>query len=108
MIAGGLDKSNKYIDTSYILEVKFDDNTITKIVYKELPNVPNSFQSAAFGSFLGRSLIMGGVDFNGQCIEFDQEEYQVIPSLNVNRFGAASTFIRNKVVVAGVMMALIV
>ena len=38
---------------------------------------------------------------NGKCFEFDQEEYQVIPSLNINREGAASTFIQNKVVVAG-------
>ena len=71
------------------------------MVYKELPNVPHSFSSAAFGSFMGRSVIIGGINSNGQCIEFDQEEYQVIPSLNFNRFCAASTFIQNKVVVAG-------
>ena len=66
-----------------------------------MPNVPHSFFDAIFDSYKGRSVIIGGLDSNGQCIEFDQEEYQVIPSLNVNRFCAASTFIQNKVVVAG-------
>ena len=110
MIAGGSigpsilskDDPEKLIDTSYILEVNFDVNIITNIHYKELPNVPHSFRYPTFGRFRGRSLIMGGLDSNGQCLEFDQEEYQVIPSLNVNRYwGAASTFIQNKVVVAG-------
>ena len=88
------------IDTSYILAVFFDDTTITKVVYKDLPNVPHYFNKSTFGSVRGRSLIMGGDGSNGQCLEF-QEEYQVIPSLNVNREDAASTFIQNKVVVAG-------
>ena len=101
LIAGGWENPKKYIDTSYILEVFFNDNIIDKVGYKILPNVPHSFYYATFGSFLGRSLIMGGFKSNGQCIEFDQEEYQVIPSLNENRFYAASTFIQNKVVVAG-------
>ena len=101
LIAGGLDEFNINIDTSYILEVYFDGTTVSKIEYKDVPNVPHSFRDATFGSFSGRSLIMGGWGSNGQCIEFDQEEYQVIPSLNVNRFCAASTFIQNKVVVAG-------
>ena len=101
MIAGGCDKSNKFIDTSYILEVFINDNKINKVGYKILPNVPHSFRRATFGSYMGRTLIMGGKNSNGQCIEFDQEEYQVIPSLNVNRENAASTFIQNKVVVAG-------
>ena len=100
-MAGGEDKSNKYIDTSYILEVFFNDNEINKVGYKILPNVPHSFCKATFGSYQGRSVIISGQDSNGQCIEFDQEEYQVIPSLNVNRYYAASTFIQNKVVVAG-------
>ena len=101
LIAGGLDTSYENTNTSYILEVNFDDTTITNIHYKDLPNIPRSVPSAAFGRFLGRSLIIGGVNSNGQCIEFDQEEYQVIPSLNVNRYDAASTFIQNKIVVAG-------
>ena len=120
MIAGGSNNqlaqlSNKYIDTSYILEVYFNDNAISKIEFKDLPNVPHSFKYATFGSFSGRSLIIAGFDkwrdkrsviisgafTDGQCLEFDQEEFQVIPSLNVDRFDAASTFIQNKVVVAG-------
>ena len=101
LIAGGEDESRNNIDTSYILEVFFNDNTINKVGYKILPNVPHSFQNATFGSYQGRSVIISGVGSNGQCIEFDQEEYQVIPSLNVNRYYAASTFIQNKVVVAG-------
>ena len=95
LIAGGA------MDTSYILEVYFNDTIITKIDYKDLPNVPHSFYGATFGSYKGRSVIISGLYSNGQCIEFDQEEYQVIPSLNVNRSQAASTFIQNKVVVAG-------
>ena len=43
---------------------------------------------------------MGGYRSN-KCLQFDQEEYKVIPSLNVNRMYTASTFIQNKVVVAG-------
>ena len=43
---------------------------------------------------------MGGHRSN-KCVEFDQEEYQVIPSLNENRGCAASTFIQNKIIVAG-------
>ena len=87
-------------NTSYILEVFFNDTTITKIDYKDLPNVPHHFVGATFGNFEGRSLIMGALDRN-KCIEFDQEEYQVVPSTNVKRYNAASTFIQNKVVVAG-------
>ena len=101
MIAGGLDEFNINIDTSYILEVYFDGTTVSKIEYKDVPNVPHSFYDATFGSYQGRSVIISGDGSNGQCIEFDQEEYQVIPSLNVNRFCAASTFIQNNVVVAG-------
>jgi len=101
LIAGGIDKSRNNIDTSYILEVFFNDNIINKVGYKILPNVPHSFTRATFGSYQGRSVIISGANSNGQCIEFDQEEYQVIPSLNVNRSYAASTFIQNKVVVAG-------
>ena len=101
MIAGGWDESNKYIDTSYILEVFFNDNTINKVGYKNLPNFTHSFSYAAFGRYKGRSVIISGVNSNGQCIEFNQEEYQVIPSLNVNRWRAASTFIQNKIIVAG-------
>ena len=100
MIAGGTEKFGKPIDTSYILEVFFNDNTITKIEYKDVPNVPHSFSLATFGSFRGRSLIIAGVGSN-RCVEFDQDEYQVIPSLNVTRDRAASTFIQNKIVVAG-------
>ena len=92
---------SKRFDTSYILEVYFDDdNSIAKIKYKSLPNLPNSFQRATVGSFKWRSLIMGGKNSN-RCFEFNQEEYQNIPSLNVNRYDAASSFIRNKVVIAG-------
>ena len=109
MIAGGLDpqsfkdKSYNNIDTSYILEVFFNDNIINKVGYKILPNVPHSysFERATCGSYKGRSVIMSGKNSNGQCFEFDQEEYQLIPSLNINREDAASTFIQNKVVVAG-------
>ena len=90
------------IDTSYILEVYFDDtNSIRKIKYKDLPNVPHLFSLAAFGSFGGRSLIIGGINSNGPCLEFDQDKYQVIPSLNENREWAASTFIKNKIVISG-------
>ena len=96
LIAGG-----EYNNTSYILEVYFNDTTITNIDYKDLPNVPHSFDGATFGPFMGRSVIISGENSNGQCFEFDQEEYQVIPSLNVNREDAASTFIQNKIVVAG-------
>ena len=101
LIAGGLLIPTKPTNTSYILEVFFNDTAITKIMYKDLPNVPNSVQEATFGSYRGRSLVMGGYKSKGQCLEFDQEEYQVIPSLNVNRFVAASTLIQNKVVVVG-------
>ena len=66
-----------------------------------MPNVPHTFYNATFGSYQGRSVIISGANSDGQCIEFDQEEYQVIPSLNINREWAASTFIQNKVVVAG-------
>ena len=98
MIAGRGDGDYYYIDTAYLIYVCFNDTTsISKIIYKQLPNVPHSFLYAAFGSFRGRSLIMGGYETNGRCFEFDQEEYQVIPSLNVNRSGAASTFILSKV-----------
>ena len=96
LIAGGGNNN-----TSYILEVYFNDNTITKIDYKDLPNVPHSFILSTFGNYMGRNLIIAGRNTNGQCFEFDQEEYQVIPSLNVSRSSAASTFIQNKVVVAG-------
>ena len=93
------------------MKVTFEDQTnrITHVRYKALPNYPVPFSNATFGSFQGRSLIMGG-DFSNQCLEwydgsecfeFDQEEYHFIPSLNVNRESAASTFIQNKVVVAG-------
>ena len=44
---------------------------------------------------------MGGYESNGQCREFDGEKYRVIPSLNVNRRSAASTYIENKVVISG-------
>ena len=98
MIAG--DGSFNNINTSYILEVFFKDNSITKVQYKILPNIPLSLYQATFGSFRGRSLLMGGHRSN-KCLEFYQEEYQAIPSLNVNRINAASTFIQNKVVVAG-------
>ena len=102
LVAGGRDESYKLVSTSYILEVFFDDTTsITKIQYKDLPNVPNCFSNSAFGNFRGRSLIIGGFKSNGQCFEFDQEKFHFISSLNVNRGGAASTFIENKVVVAG-------
>ena len=98
LIAGGYDESSNNIDTSYILEVFFNENNISKVGYKILPNVPHSFRNAAVGCYTGRTLIIGG-NVNGRCIEFDQEEYQVIPSLNVNRVSAASTFIQNKVVI---------
>ena len=102
LVAGGRDESYKLVSTSYILEVFYNDNIfITKIEYKDLPNVPNSFSSSAFGNFRGRSLIIGGFKSNGQCFEFDQEKFHLISSLNVNRGSAASTFIQNKVVVAG-------
>ena len=101
MIAGGYDTSYNNIDTSYILEVFFNENIINKVGYKILPNVPHSFYYATFGNYKGRSVIISGANSNGQCLEFDQDEYQVIPSLNVKRSSAASTFIQNKVVVAG-------
>ena len=102
MVAGGENEGGLNIDTSYLLEVYFDDtNSIRKIKYKDLPNVPHLFSLAAFGSFGGRSLIIGGINSNGQCLEFDQEKFHFISSLNVNRGGAASTFIQNKVVVTG-------
>ena len=44
---------------------------------------------------------MGGRLSNGQCLEFDQEKYKVIPPLNINRWEAASTFIHNKIVISG-------
>ena len=106
---GGRDESRKSIKSSYILEVFFNANTITNIEYKDMPNVPHFFSAATFGSFKGRNLIMGG--FNSKkCLEFEQEELQenweilenqYIPSLNACRCFAASTFIQNKVVVAG-------
>ena len=94
MIAGGWDESKKYIDTSYILEVYFDDTFITEIRYKNLTNVPNSFIGAALGSFKGRSLIMGGLGSNGNCLEFDQEEFQAIPSPHLS--GAYLRFASSK------------
>ena len=101
MIAGGQDLQTQSINTSYKLVVNFAGSSITKIEYKTLPNVPHSFGLASFGNFKGRSLIMGGTKTNGQCFEFDQEQYDVIPSLNENRFHAASTFIQNKIVILG-------
>ena len=101
MIAGGQDLQSQNINTSYILVVNFTGSSITKIEYKTLPNVPHSFGPASFGNFKGRLLIMGGMGSNGQCIEFDQEEYQAIPFLNQNRFYAASTCIQNKIVIVG-------
>ena len=95
------DASEKNIDTSYILVVNFDDTSISNIKYKRLPPVPHSFAHAAFGSFRGRMLLMGGHDSKGHCFEFDQEEYKVIPSLNINRWGAASTFIQDKIMITG-------
>ena len=85
------------------MNVTFEDQTnrITNVKYQTLPDCPIPFLYATFGSFMGRSLIMGGECSNGQCIEFHQEECQVIPSLNVNTWRAASTFIQNKVIVAG-------
>ena len=85
------------------MNVTFEDQTnrITNVNYQTLPDYPIPFSNATFGSFNGRSLIVGGFKSNGQCFEFDQEEYQVIPSLNVNRWRAASTFIQNKVVGTG-------
>ena len=85
------------------MKVTFEDrrNRITNVKFQTLHDYPITMTRATFGSFNGRSLIMGGDDSNGECLEFDQEEYQVIPSLNINRFFAASTFIQNKVVVAG-------
>ena len=50
------DASEKNIDTSYILVVNFDDQSISNIKYKRLPPVPHSFAHAAFGSFRGRML----------------------------------------------------
>ena len=97
MIAGGIHDS---INTSYILEVFFNENIINKVGYKILPNVPHYFHDATFGSHKGRTLIIGG-NIHGQCFEFDREEFQVIPSLNEDRCQAASIFIKNKVVVAG-------
>ena len=103
LIAGGRPREIEDSISSYILEVYFNKTSITKIEYKDLPNVPHSFIEAAFGSFKGRTLIMGnGNGYNGKkCFELDQEKYQIIPSLNDNRWSAASTFIRNKVIVAG-------
>ena len=101
MIAGGKDPPNQHINTSYILAVNLNGNSITEIYYKNLPDVPHSFGLASFGNFKGRSLIMGGLGNNGQCIELNQEEYQAIPFLNKNRFKAASTFIQNKIVIVG-------
>ena len=102
LIAGGRPREIEDSISSYILEVYFNETSITKIEYKDLPNVPHSFIEAAFGSFKGRTLIMGGYSRYGRkCFELDQEEYKFIPSLNVNRWSAASTFIRNKVIVAG-------
>lgn len=98
-ICGGIPHIPLY--TSYILEVFFNDNSITKIEYHGLPNVPHHLVGAAFGSFKGRALITDGHNGFGQCLEFDQEEYLVIPSLNVIRFNAASTWIQGKVVVTG-------
>ena len=88
-------------DTSYILHVYFDGTSISQIKYENLPNVPHFFENAAFGSFKGGTLIMGGRLSNGQCLEFDRNEYKVIPSLNINRWEAASTFIQNKIVISG-------
>ena len=100
------DASEKNIDTAYILVVNFDHASISSIRYKRLPSVPHSFAHAAFGNFRGRMLLMGGHDSKGHCFEFDQEEFQGyskkgIPSLNINRWGAASTFIHDKVMITG-------
>ena len=84
------------------MKVTFEDQTniISNVKYQMLPDNPIQFSRATFGSFKGRSLIMGGKN-SKTCFEFDKEKYQVIPSLNVKRWFAASTFISNKVVVAG-------
>ena len=101
LIVGGI-SSGSYNYTSYLIKVHFDDNTITKIEYKDLPNVPDCFICfGSFENFMGRTLIIGGFKSKGVCFEIDQEQYQVIPSLHVDRFYAASTFIQNKIVVAG-------
>ena len=104
MIAGGCVNfiDPQPIETSYILEVYFDDTSVKKIEYRSLPNVPHALQEAAFGNFAGRTLIMGGQeDGNGLCCEFDEEKYQVIPSLNHTQWSSASAFIQNKVVITG-------
>ena len=105
MIVGGLVFARSmdrciFTRTTYTLEVNFDDTSITKIEYKYVPNVPNYIYRAAFGNFRGRSLIIGG-DVDNKCFHFDQEKYQVTPSLNGRRKDAASTFIQNKVILAG-------
>ena len=105
MIVGGLVFARSmdrciFTRTTYTLEVNFDDTSITKIEYKYVPDVPNYIYRAAFGNFRGRSLIIGG-DVDNKCFHFDQEKYQVTPSLNGRRKDAASTFIQNKVILAG-------
>ena len=84
LIAGGRPREIEDSISSYILEVYFNETSITKIEYKDLPNVPHSFIETAFGSFKGRTLIMGGYSRYGRkCFELDQEEYKFIPSLNI-------------------------
>ena len=105
MIVGGLVFARSmdrciFTRTTYTLEVNFDDTSITKIEYKYVPDVPNYIYRAAFGNFRGRSLIIGG-DVDNKCFHFDQEKYQVTPSLNGRRKDAASTFIQNKIVIVG-------
>ena len=85
------------------MNVTFEDatNRITDVKYQNLPDYPKPFSNATFGSFKGRSLIMGGDYGSNACFEFDRDEWQAIPYINVNRFWAASTFIQYKIVVAG-------
>ena len=88
----------KPYNTSYILEVYFNAGTISKIKYKDLPNVHFFFCSVP--NFKRRSLIIDNWVCCWKRFEFDQEEYQVIPSLN-GVTSAAASFIQNKIVIVG-------
>ena len=85
--------------------ISFDDITVRAVEYHTLPNYPFALQCASVGTFDKRSLVMGGVkvggDVSSQCYQFDNEKYQIIPSMNVTRYYAASTFTRNKIIVTG-------
>ena len=104
LIVGGV-VDNGITNSSYTMGISFDDIAVHAVDYRTLPNYPFALQCASVGNFKNRSLVIGGVTNNGdsssECYEFDRDTYHIIPSMNVTRYYAASTFTRNKLIVTG-------